>query len=100
MTSRLSPAALEAALAAAPHWQHDPRRGAIARSFRFADFGEAFGFMTRLALLAERLGHHPEWRNVYDQVDIVLTTHDADGLSALDFEFARQADAVYRGPAG
>ena len=82
-------------LAALPQWRHDDVRGAIARRFVFADFTQAFGFMAQLALAAERLNHHPEWSNVYDRVDVVLTTHDAGGLTALDIELARCADAAH-----
>jgi 4a-hydroxytetrahydrobiopterin dehydratase len=76
-------AASRAALAQAlPHWQLVEGRDAIQRRFRFRDFSEAWGFMARAALLAERADHHPEWSNVYNRVDVVLTTHDAGGLSA------------------
>ena len=63
------------------------------RQFKFANFNEAFGFMTRLALVAEKLGHHPEWFNVYNRVTIDLTTHDAGGITELDVKFAEQANA-------
>jgi 4a-hydroxytetrahydrobiopterin dehydratase len=79
-----------------PLWRHDPQRDAIARQFLFADFVQAFGFMAQLALVAERLNHHPEWSNVYHRVEIVLTTHDAGGLTALDIELARHADDLHR----
>ncbi|MGA1622537.1 MAG: 4a-hydroxytetrahydrobiopterin dehydratase [Synechocystis sp.] len=62
------------------------------RQFQFKNFNEAFGFMTRLALVAEKLGHHPEWFNVYNRVTIDLTTHDAGGITALDIQFAEQAN--------
>ena len=62
------------------------------RQFKFGNFNEAFGFMTRLALVAEKLGHHPEWFNVYNRVTIDLTTHDAGGLTELDVKFAEQAN--------
>lgn len=62
------------------------------RQFKFSNFNEAFGFMTRLALVAEKLGHHPEWFNVYNRVTIDLTTHDAGGITALDVKFAAQAN--------
>lgn len=67
---------------------------AIQRSFRFADFSQAWGFMARVALLAESQGHHPEWSNVWNKVDITLTTHDAGGLSAKDVALARGIDAL------
>ncbi len=84
----------EAALSAVPHWTLARDGRAIARSFRFADFSAAFGFMTRVALLAEAQDHHPEWRNVWARVDIELTTHDADGLTERDFRLAAAIDAV------
>ena len=93
----LDAAACQAALASLPGWQLDATRGAIRRSLRFTDFGQAFSFMTALALHAERHDHHPEWFNVYNRVDITLTTHDAGGLTALDLAFARQADALLAG---
>jgi 4a-hydroxytetrahydrobiopterin dehydratase len=67
---------------------------AIYRSFRFANFSEAFAFMTRVALIAEKHDHHPEWSNVYDRVEITLTTHDAGGLSQRDVKMARAIDAA------
>jgi 4a-hydroxytetrahydrobiopterin dehydratase len=75
-------------------WDYDEARDAITRSFMFADFVEAFGFMTRVALLAEKADHHPEWSNVYNRVDILLTTHDAGGLSARDVALAEAIDAL------
>lgn len=84
-----------AALADLPAWSKAPgEREAIARSFRFADFNAAFGFMTRVALKAETLDHHPEWSNVYNRVEVVLTTHDAEGVTSLDLELARFMDAA------
>jgi 4a-hydroxytetrahydrobiopterin dehydratase len=94
---RLTPEERRSALAMLPDWRHDPRRDAISRRFAFDDFVQAFGFMAQLALVAERMNHHPEWRNVYNRVDIELTTHDADGLTALDVELARHADALATG---
>ena len=67
-------------------------RDAIARTYRFADFNAAFGFMTRVALKADKMDHHPEWSNVYNRVEVLLTTHDADGVTALDIELARFMD--------
>ena len=92
--SKLDPHELVVHLAAVPHWLHDPLRGAISRSFKFADFAKAFAFMTELAQVAEHLNHHPEWRNVYNRVEIVMTTHDAGGLTRLDFDFASRADVA------
>ncbi len=77
-----------------PRWQVMAERDAIARSFRFADFSTAWGFMARVALLAEKHDHHPEWSNVYDKVEIVLSTHDAGGLSARDVALAQAIDKV------
>jgi 4a-hydroxytetrahydrobiopterin dehydratase len=91
MIARLTDAEIAAALPAIPGWA---RNGdGIERQYRFADFVTAFGFMARVALLAEKADHHPEWSNVYNKVDIRLTTHDAGGLSARDFALARAIDA-------
>ena len=79
-------------LATLPGWQHDGQRDAITREFVFADFNQAFGFMTQIALLADKRDHHPEWSNVYNRVSITLTTHDADGLTQNDIDLARFAD--------
>jgi 4a-hydroxytetrahydrobiopterin dehydratase len=83
-----------AALDALDEWDYDEARDAITRSFKFTDFVEAFGFMTRVALLAEKADHHPEWSNVYNRVDILLTTHDAGGLSQRDVALAEAIDAL------
>jgi 4a-hydroxytetrahydrobiopterin dehydratase len=83
-----------AALDALDEWDYDEARDAITRSFKFTDFVEAFGFMTRVALLAEKADHHPEWSNVYNRVDILLTTHDAGGLSARDVALAEAIDGL------
>jgi len=77
-----------------PQWRLVEGRDAIQRSFRFRDFSEAWGFMTRAALLAEKADHHPEWFNVYNRVDVVLTTHDAGGLSARDVALAAAMDRL------
>jgi 4a-hydroxytetrahydrobiopterin dehydratase len=90
----LSKSEIEAELAAHPGWQlHEDR---IVRSFRFEDFVAAFGWMSSVALVAERLNHHPEWRNVYNRVEVELTTHDAKGLTRLDFELAGAMDHFAR----
>jgi len=89
---RLAPVEIEALLGRHPHWQL--RDGKLQRQLRFADFSAAFGFMTRVALAAEALGHHPEWSNVWNQVTIALTTHDCGGLSELDGELARRIEAI------
>jgi len=75
-------------------WAMVDGRDAIAKTYRFKSFVEAFGFMTRAALCAEKLDHHPEWFNVYNRVDVVLTTHDCDGISALDIKLAQRMDAL------
>ena len=76
-----------------PKWTaHDGDRPAIERSLKFADFNAAFGFMTRVALLADKMDHHPEWSNVYNRVEVLLTTHDADGLTERDTAMARSID--------
>jgi 4a-hydroxytetrahydrobiopterin dehydratase len=84
----------EAALAQLPQWRGAPGRDAIVRTFSFADFGAAWGFMSRVALLAEKLDHHPEWSNVYGRVDVLLTTHDAGGVTERDLAMARFMDAA------
>jgi 4a-hydroxytetrahydrobiopterin dehydratase len=71
--------------------------GAIRKRFEFRNFSEAFGFMARSALAAEKMDHHPDWSNVYKTVDVTLNTHDAGGLTALDFELARKMDRIARG---
>lgn len=81
-------------LAAHPDWAWKASPDAIQKTFRFDDFVAAFGFMTRVALVAERAGHHPEWTNVYNRVEVTLTTHDAGGLTALDLELATTMDAM------
>ena len=97
MTEKLSPEDRAAALAALPEWSELPDRDAIRRVFEFRNFVEAVGFMTRAAIWAEKLNHHPEWSNVYKTVDVVLTTHDVDGLSELDVKLARRMDKLAEG---
>lgn len=82
------------ALADLPLWSHMRDRDAIRRAFKFKNFSEAWGFMARVALLAEVQDHHPEWSNVYNKVDIILTTHDCDGLSERDIRLAKSIDVV------
>jgi 4a-hydroxytetrahydrobiopterin dehydratase len=77
-----------------PHWRLVDGRDAIFRSIRFGDFSEAFAFMTRVALLAEKMDHHPEWFNVYNRVEITLSTHDCGGLSKRDVALAEAIDAL------
>jgi 4a-hydroxytetrahydrobiopterin dehydratase len=76
-------------------WDYDEARDAITRQFLFENFSESFAFMTRVAMLAEAQDHHPEWSNVWNRVDILLTTHDAGGLSERDVRLARSIDALY-----
>jgi 4a-hydroxytetrahydrobiopterin dehydratase len=83
-----------AALADLPGWEAVDGRDAIRRTYRFGDFNAAFGFMTRSALMAEKLDHHPEWSNVYNRVEVLLTTHDAGGVTALDVQLANFMDAT------
>jgi 4a-hydroxytetrahydrobiopterin dehydratase len=91
---RLTDAERTQALAALPDWSLRPDGLAIERKFKFADFNEAFGFMARVALLADKQDHHPEWSNVYNRVEIILTTHDAGGLSERDVALAKAIDAL------
>jgi 4a-hydroxytetrahydrobiopterin dehydratase len=97
MVERLEDAARAALAETLPHWALVPGRDAIARSFRFADFSAAWGFMARVALLAEQQDHHPEWFNVYNKVDITLSTHDAGGLSQRDIKLAQAIDKLGHG---
>lgn len=80
-----------------PQWRLAEGRDALARSFRFAGFGQAFAFMTRVALVAESMNHHPEWTNVYNRVEILLTTHDCGGLSGKDVALAGAIDRIFEG---
>lgn len=91
---QLSEAERADALDGLDEWDHDEARDAITRTFTFADFSQAFAFMTRVALLAERADHHPEWSNVWNRVEILLTTHDAGGLSSRDIDMAEAIDAL------
>ena len=75
-------------------WAHDPARDTITKTFTFRNFIEAFGFMTRAALWAEKWNHHPEWSNVYKTVNVTLTTHDANGLTELDVKLATKMDSL------
>jgi 4a-hydroxytetrahydrobiopterin dehydratase len=94
MIAKLSEAARKAALQDLPAWREVADRDAMQRSFKFKTFSEAWGFMNRVALLAETQDHHPEWFNVYNRVDILLTTHDCDGLSERDVKLARAIDKL------
>ncbi|WP_332681157.1 4a-hydroxytetrahydrobiopterin dehydratase [Bosea sp. (in: a-proteobacteria)] len=91
---RLSAEARQEALGILAGWKLVEGREAIAKRFVFRDFSEAFGWMSRVALLAEKMDHHPEWSNVYKTVDVTLATHDAGGLTELDIKLARAMDAM------
>jgi 4a-hydroxytetrahydrobiopterin dehydratase len=90
---KLDAAARTAALRDLPEWREVEGREAIARTFRFKNFNEAFAFMARVALLAEKLHHHPEWFNIYNRVDVTLATHDAGGITEKDIAMAEAMDA-------
>lgn len=92
---KLSPAEIAALSGELPGW--DVRSDRIARTFSFPDFVSAFGFMSKVALVAERMNHHPEWRNVYGTVVVELTTHDVGGLSSRDVTLAKACDAFANG---
>jgi 4a-hydroxytetrahydrobiopterin dehydratase len=94
MVEKLTDAERRTALESLPDWQALDKRDAIRRVFRFPDFNSAWGFMSRVALQAEKLDHHPEWSNVYGTVDITLSTHDCDGLSERDIALARFIDGA------
>jgi 4a-hydroxytetrahydrobiopterin dehydratase len=94
MVEKLTGAARQKALASLKGWKKVPRRDAVVKAFKFGDFNEAFGFMSRVALKADRMDHHPEWSNVYNNVTIVLTTHDAGGVSPRDIELAKFIDRI------
>ncbi len=92
MAEKLSDGARTAALAALSGWTEVDGRDAITKTFTFQDFNEAFGFMSRAALKAEAMNHHPEWFNVWNRVEVTLSTHDAGGLTELDIELAQFLD--------
>ncbi len=94
MSQKLSGEARKTALGRLKGWSEVDGRDAIAKKFVFADFNQAFGFMTRAALVAEKLDHHPEWFNVYKTVDVTLSTHDAGGLTDLDIKLAEMMDKL------
>ena len=96
MAERLTAEARKAALQELSGWTEVAGREAIGRTFTFKDFSEAFGFMSRAALIAEKNNHHPEWRNVYKTVEVVLATHDAGGVTKLDIELAKAMNAIAR----
>jgi 4a-hydroxytetrahydrobiopterin dehydratase len=92
--ARLTDAQRVEALAALPAWDLREDGLALVRKLKFADFNAAFGFMTRVAIQADKVDHHPEWFNVYNRVEITLTTHDAGGVSQRDLDMARFIDAI------
>src|ERR1700681_222277 len=94
MVERLSAGARTSALKDLSGGAETQGRAAVARTFVFKDFNEAFGFMARAALVAEKNDHHPEWRNVYKTVEVVLATHDAGGVTALDIDLAKAMNAI------
>ncbi len=94
MAQKLDNAARKSALAKLNGWSDVSGRDAITRKFTFKNFNEAFGFMSRVALVAEKMDHHPEWSNVYKTVDVTLSTHDAGGLTELDVKLAEAMDKI------
>jgi len=94
MAEKLSAEVRKSALKGLSGWTDTAGREAIQRTFVFKDFNEAFGFMARAALVAEKSDHHPEWRNVYKTVEVVLATHDAGGVTALDIDLAKAMNAI------
>ena len=94
MAAKLSADARKAALARLSGWSEVSGRDAIAKKFTFKDFNQAFGFMTRAALVAEKMDHHPEWFNVYKTVEVTLATHDAGGVTELDVKLAEAMDKL------
>lgn len=94
MVEKLTDIARRAAVAALDGWTEDSQRAAICKSFRFADFNAAWGFMSKVALRAEKMNHHPEWSNVYGAVDIALTTHECGGVSSRDIALAQFIDTL------
>lgn len=94
MVDKLRGKARQKALGPLKHWKKVKGRDAISKAYRFKDFNEAFGFMSRVAIKAEQMDHHPEWSNVYNQVHVTLTTHDAGGVSQRDVDLARFIDGI------
>src|SRR5258707_8642644 len=97
MATKLTGSDRSAALATLSGWAEVPGRDAISRKFVFKDFNQAFGFMTRAALVAEKMDHHPEWFNVYKTVEVTLSTHDAGGVTPLHVKLAQAMDKIAGG---
>lgn len=97
MAEKLEGSARDDALAGLEGWSEAQGRDAISKTFNFADFNAAFGWMTRAALTAEQMNHHPEWFNVWNRVEVTLSTHDAGGLTALDVKLAKKMDEFANG---
>ncbi|KZL21758.1 putative pterin-4-alpha-carbinolamine dehydratase [Pseudovibrio axinellae] len=95
MPELLTSTAKEFALAELPHWTSSEDDNAIQRTFTFRSFARAFGFMSSAAILADKMDHHPTWTNTYNKVEVLLTTHDAGGITELDFKLARKLDQLY-----
>lgn len=94
MASKLDDGARKGLAARLPGWAMVEGRDAIKKTFKFKDFSQAFGFMARVALVAEQLNHHPEWTNVWNRVEVTLSTHDAGGLTELDLKLAEAMDKI------
>ena len=94
MTKKLNVEDRSSAIAKLKMWQDDEEKNAISKSFKFKDFNEAFAFMTRIAMESEKTNHHPEWSNIYNTVDITLTSHDVGGVSERDLAMARYIDSL------
>lgn len=92
MAEKLTGKALDTAVASLAKWSHDAAKGAVTRVFKFADFAEAFGFMARVALIAQKADHHPDWSNSYDTVTVTLSTHSAGGVTQKDIDLAKAID--------
>ncbi|MBO6718825.1 MAG: 4a-hydroxytetrahydrobiopterin dehydratase [Rhizobiaceae bacterium] len=95
--AKMSEAEVKTAMADLPDWNLEGDQSAISRRFTFTNFNQAFGFMARVAMEAEKMDHHPDWSNVYKTVDVRLNTHDAGGLTELDFKLARKMDKLAGG---
>lgn len=95
MVEQLNTTEIATALQKLDGWNLNESEGSIQKNFKFKNFNQAWGFMTRIALLAEKMHHHPEWSNIYNRVDITLKTHDADGISTLDIDMANKIELYY-----